>query len=152
MCLADFFRQRLSRQALIIVTRVAFNSCRWRYSKLHDFSRQELIQKARPYLMTFGPAALNLIGFGAIAGYMHNSAKQFSDALYRSTEQNIVAVKEVSKAEIAAVEKNIVAVKEVSKAEIAAVEKNIVAMEKNIAAADRRLEIALQDLKKGRWL
>ena len=152
MCLADFFRQRLSRQALIIVTRVAFNSCRWRYSKLHDFSRQELIQKARPYLMTFGPAALNLIGFGAIAGYMHNSAKQFSDALYRSTEQNIAAVKEVSKAEIAAVEKNIVAVKEVSKAEIAAVEKNIVAMEKNIAAADRRLEIALQDLKKGRWL
>ena len=127
--------------------------------------------------MTFGPAALNLIGFGAIAGYMHNSAKQFSDALYRSTEQNIaavkevskaeiaaveknivavekniVAVKEVSKAEIAAVEKNIVAMKEVSKAEIAAVEKNIVAMEKNIAAADRRLEIALQDLKKGRWL
>ena len=109
--------------------------------------------------MTFGPAALNLIGFGAIAGYMHNSAKQFSDALYRSTEQNIAAVKEVSKAEIAAVEKNIVAVeknivavKEVSKAEIAAVEKNIVAMEKNIAAADRRLEIALQDLKKGRWL
>jgi len=91
--------------------------------------------------MTFGPAALNLIGFGAIAGYMHNSAKQVSDALYRSTEQNI-----------AAVEKNIVAVKEVSKAEIAAVEKNIVAMEKNIAAADRRLEIALQDLKKGRWL
>ena len=91
--------------------------------------------------MTFGPAALNLIGFGAIAGYMHNSAKQFSDALYRSTEQNI-----------AAVEKNIVAVKEVSKAEIAAVEKNIVAMEKNIAAADRRLENALQDLKKGRWL
>ena len=134
MCLADFFRQRLSRQALIIVTRVAFNSCRWRYSKLHDFSRQELIQKARPYLMTFGPAALNLIGFGAIAGYMHNSAKQFSDALYRSTEQNIAAVKEISKAEIAAVEKN------------------IVAMEKNIAAADRRLEIALQDLKKGRWL
>ena len=102
--------------------------------------------------MTFGPAALNLIGFGAIAGYMHNSAKQFSDALYRSTEQNIAAVKEISKAEIAAVEKNIVAVKEVSKAEIAAVEKNIVAMEKNIAAADRRLEIALQDLKKGRWL
>ena len=91
--------------------------------------------------MTFGPAALNLIGFGAIAGYMHNSAKQFSDALYRSTEQYI-----------AAVEKNIVVVKEVSKAEIAAVEKNIVAMEKNIAAADRRLEIALQDLKKGRWL
>ena len=85
-------------------------------------------------MMTFGPAALNLIGFGAIAGYMHNSAKQFSDALYRSTEQNIAAVKEISKAEIAAVEKN------------------IVAMEKNIAAADRRLEIALQDLKKGRWL
>ena len=105
--------------------------------------------------MTFGPATLNLIGFGAMAGYMHNSAKEFSDALYRSTEQNIAAVeknivaaKEVSKAEIAAA-------KEVSKAEIAAVEKNIAAVEKvsraEIAAADKRLETALQDLKKSRW-